>query len=528
MPLFELQTPDGETYEVEAPDENSAIEALGQMQGGSTSQKAAPAPQVGVGEDMAKGFGAGIAQGAIGLPGMFGDASQLNSDLLSGGAKYLGAPQMVQDAAGWAGKAMMGPIGMGPTSKQLTGAVESVTGPMYEAKTVPGQYAQTAGQFAPSTVLGPGSMLPKAMTGLGAAVGSETAGQLTKGTPFETPARIGAGLLSAVGAHKASQGLLYKNNPVRTTAQIESGAEKSYKAADKIGLALKPKTTNYFIDKLQKAAGDAGFFEANHPKLANAMKEVEKWRDVPITLKEIKALRKKLKSSYNPMEADQNRVMDNVIDEFDDYIANVPDSAVQSGNAKLVTSILNDAKKEWATFRKSEKIDDIFQNAKNAEGANYSQASVTTSIRQQLRALAKDDFRRAKYFNQSERQQILDTIQGGKMENFLKAWGKYGIKSPLGLGASAMVGGGLSAIPGVGPFIGGTVGAGLVGGGTIARPIARKMGVESVENLSKFIRNRGLVGRTNRFSGSPAGRRTLPIGTGVGLLGPNIPQLGNR
>jgi hypothetical protein len=485
-------------------------------------------PQVGIGEDMAKGAATGVAQGVIGMGGMFGDAAKLNSDLLRSGAEYLDAPEMVQDAAGWAGKALMGPLGMGPTSKQLTGAVEGVTGPMYEAQRVPGQFAQTAGQFAPSALLGGGAMLPKALTSLGAAVGSETAGQLTKGTPFETPARIGAGLLSAVGAHKASQGLLYKNNPVRTTAQIETAANKSYKAADKIGMALKPKTTNYFIDKLQKAAGDAGFFADNHPKLANAMKAIEQWRDVPITLDQIKALRTKLKSSYNPMEADQNRVMGRVLDEFDDYIANVPDSAIQSGNAKLATSLLSDARKEWSTFRKAEKIDDIFQNAKNAEGANYSQASVTTSIRQQLRALAKDDFKRAKYFNTAERQQILETIQGGKMENFLKAWGKYGIKSPLGVGASTATAGGLSLIPGIGPVLGGAVGATLLGGGTVARPIARQMGVNSVENLSKFIRNRGPVERTSRLLGSPAKRKSLPIGVGVGILGSNIPQLGNR
>lgn len=44
MAMFELQTPDGATYEVEAPDEQSAIDALGQMQGG-TPQPEQPAAQ---------------------------------------------------------------------------------------------------------------------------------------------------------------------------------------------------------------------------------------------------------------------------------------------------------------------------------------------------------------------------------------------------------------------------------------------------------------------------------------------------
>lgn len=511
-------------------------------------QKAPPqnaAPQVGVGEDMLRGGAAGVAQGAIGMPGMFGDAAQLNSDLLSGGAKYLGAPQWVQDAAGKTGRALMGPLGFMPTSEQITKVVTDATRPApklsglvtgeqpksfleYEAKTPLGKGAQTVGQFTVPTLLSPGAVVPKALTGLGAAVGSEVAGQATEGTPWETPARIGAGLLSAVVTHKGVDKAMYKDNPVRTTAQIKDAGTKAYREADKIGLALKPQTTNYFIDKLYTAAGKAGFFPDNHTKLANALKAAEKWRDGPITLDQIDGIRKNIKTAYTFGDKEQNRVMREVVDELDNYIANMPASAVQSGNPKLVTSVLDTARKEWSTFKKSERLDEIFQNALNKEGANFSQASVTASIRQQLASLAKDNFKKAKYFSPEERRLILETIQGGKMENFLKGWGKYGIKSPLGVGASAMVGGGLSAVPVIGPVLGPAIGATLLGGGTVARPIARQMGVKSVENLSKVIRNRGPVGRTNRLLGSPAGRARLPIGVGAGLLGPQIPQLSNR
>lgn len=488
----------------------------------------AAGPQVGVGEDMLRGGAAGVAQGAIGLPGMFGDAAQLNSDLLRGGAEYLGAPQWAQKAAGSAGKALMGPLGMMPTTDQITKTVEGFTGPMYQAKTPLGKGAQTVGQFTVPTLLSPGAVVPKALTGLGAAVGSEVAGQSTEGTPWEAPARIVAGLLSAVATHKGVDKVLFKDNPVRTTQQIKDAGTKAYREADKIGLALKPQTTNYLIDKLYTAAGKAGFFPDNHTKLANALKAAEKWRDGTITLDQIDGIRKNIKTAYTFGDKEQNRVMREVVDELDNYIANMPASAVQSGNPKLVTSVLDTARKEWSTFKKSERIDEIFQNALNKEGANFTQASVTASIRQQLASLAKDNFKKAKYFTPEERKLILDTIQGGKMENFLKGWGKYGIKSPLGVGASSMVGGGLSMIPGIGPVLGATVGGTLLGGGTIARPIARQMGVNSVNNLSKVIRNRGPVQRTNRLLGSPAGRARLPIGVGAGLLGSNVPQPGNR
>lgn len=521
MANFQITGPDGKQYKVSGENAEGALQALQQHLGQA-------APQVGVGEDMLKGGATGVAQGALSLGGLVGDAQNLLIDRPT--EWFMGKMGYTPDQAKnvTSARRATGTFGGAPTTEQLTGMVEKQTGPMYQAQTSPGKFAQTAGQFLPASVLGPGGMVPKVATGLGAAVGSEAAGQLTEGGPFEAPARIGWGLLSAVATHKGVNGLLYKDNPVRTTAQIKASGDKAYKEADRIGLALKPQTTNYFLDKLYTAAGNAGFFPDNHQKLANALKAAEKWRDVPITLDQLKGIRKNIKTAYTFGDKEQNAVMREVVDALDDYMANMPASAVQSGNPKLVTDVLATARKEWSTFKKAERIDEIFQNALNKEGANFTQASVTASIRQQLASLAKDNFKKAKYFTPEERQLILDTIQGGKMENFLKGWGKYGIKSPLGVGASSMVGGGLSMIPGVGPLLGGTVGATLLGGGTVARPIARQMGVKSVENLSKVIRNRGPVGRTNRLLGSPAARKRLPVGAGVGLLGPSVPQSNNR
>ena len=506
-------------------DQQKTVDEIEQSLGAAAPQLQ---PQVGVGEDMLKGGATGVAQGTLSLGGLIGDAQNLLIDRPTEWAlgKMGYTPEQAKNVT--SARRSTGVFGGAPTTEQLTGMVEKQFGPMYEAKTSPGKFAQTAGQFLPASALGPGGMVPKVLTGLGAAVGSEAAGQLTEDTPYEAPARIGAGLLSAVAAHKGVNKLLYKDNPVRTTAQIKDAGSKAYKEADKIGLALKPKTTNYFLDKLYTAAGKAGYFPDNHTKLANALKAAEKWRDVPITLDQLQGIRKNIKTAYTFGDKEQNAVMREVVDALDDYIAKMPESAVQSGNPKLVTSVLGNARKEWSTFKKAERIDEIFQNALNKEGANFTQASVTASIRQQLASLAKDNFKKAKYFTPEERQMILETIQGGKMENFLKGWGKYGIKSPLGVLASSGTAGGLSLVPGIGPIIGPAIGATLLGGGTVARPIARNMGVESVNNLSKFIRNRGPVVRTNRLLGSPAGRKRLPIGAGVGLLGPGVPQSNNR
>ena len=242
MANFTITGPDGKRYKVSGENAEGALQALQQHVGEA-------APQVGVGEDMAKGAAAGVAQGAIALPGMFGDVAKMNSDMMSGGAKYLGAPQWVQDAAGTAGKYMMGPAGLMPTSGQITKSVEGITGPMYEAKTVPGQYAQTAGQFAPSMLLGPGSVPMKAASALGGALGSETAGQLTKGSEWEPYARVAGGaagvlapqvargLITPLPISKERQGLLstLKKEGVDLTAGQSSGRQGLRYAESELG-----------------------------------------------------------------------------------------------------------------------------------------------------------------------------------------------------------------------------------------------------------------------------------------------------
>ena len=77
------------------------------------------------------------------------------------------------------------------TSDILSGAANLAGTELYQPKTTPGEYANTASQF--------GSMGKniKSIAGLTTSgLASEAAGQATEGTPYETPARIAAGVLT--------------------------------------------------------------------------------------------------------------------------------------------------------------------------------------------------------------------------------------------------------------------------------------------------------------------------------------------
>ena len=190
MPVFEIQTPDGKTYEIDAPDQQTAINSLSGMKPEKPS----------VGMDMLKSAGTGLAEGAIGMAGMFGDAAKANETIMRKGAEYLGAPQWAQDAAGTAGRYLLGPMANAPTSEQVAAPVKSVTGEFYQPQTTAGNVMRTAGNLAPGIALGPGGAIPKAAGLVGATAGNELAGYMADGKWYEPYAKAVGSILGGGAA----------------------------------------------------------------------------------------------------------------------------------------------------------------------------------------------------------------------------------------------------------------------------------------------------------------------------------------
>lgn len=143
-------------------------------------------------EDAAKGFVSGLVQGTIGLATFPQDVG----NALGEGFGYaldrlLGYSAEQATERGAKVREVRNRMGLKPPSgKDVTAMVENNFGPLYQAQYVPGQYAQTLGQFAPGMVVGPGGVLQRVASGTTAAVGSESAGQITKGTAAEPYARL--------------------------------------------------------------------------------------------------------------------------------------------------------------------------------------------------------------------------------------------------------------------------------------------------------------------------------------------------
>jgi hypothetical protein len=215
MAKFHLTDQGGAQYEIDAPDEHAAIAALSEVTGSQKSEAAAapatPSADVSVG-GLAKAGSVGVAKGLLGAVGL---VPQL-SELAHGGAnKYLFDP--VFNAISGPKKESPEPVDVNhlASPESLQHGVEAVTGPFYKPQNRAEEYAQTAGEFLPGAIGGPGSVGTRLVTqALLPAVASETAGQATKGTMLETPARIGAAMLSPVALAGAQRGLAAARAPI--------------------------------------------------------------------------------------------------------------------------------------------------------------------------------------------------------------------------------------------------------------------------------------------------------------------------
>lgn len=186
-----------------------------------------------VGKSLVAGVGKGIA-GLVGLPGLAAEYGARGIDRAS---------RAVGDVIGVdVPKREDREVDYGPESVQK--AMESVTGEFHKPQTTAGHYAETVGEFVPAVAAGPGGVVRRlALGAVVPGVASEAAGQATKGTGYEVPARLAAGLTAggvgaALSRPSSAQQLLRGQLPEGITEQHVANAERMIQEANARGINL--------------------------------------------------------------------------------------------------------------------------------------------------------------------------------------------------------------------------------------------------------------------------------------------------
>jgi hypothetical protein len=149
---------------------------------------------------LAKAGGIGIVKGGIGLAGMVGDAQELAKK----GADWISSkmpapdPESEKLAERYGSRGDLGPSFPLPTSEDIQGAIEKITGPFRKPQNQNEADVETAGEFLPAALLGPGGIAKKVVTqDLIPAAASIAAGRFSDQNPY---VKSLAGFLGGAGA----------------------------------------------------------------------------------------------------------------------------------------------------------------------------------------------------------------------------------------------------------------------------------------------------------------------------------------
>ncbi len=174
-----------------------------------------PVPPPDTATDVAKSFGAGLVRGGIGLASLPATLEQLYSKSTERVQGQIPEPVRRADYGGplaMPARMLSGGPTNKPTQEQITGAVEGVTGPIYQPQTTAGEYARTVGEFVPGAAT-PGGLMRKAANVVLPGLASEAAGQATQGSVYEPAARLAGGVAGALAPNLAMRAVTPFPNP---------------------------------------------------------------------------------------------------------------------------------------------------------------------------------------------------------------------------------------------------------------------------------------------------------------------------
>lgn len=482
--------------------------------------------------DMAKSGGIGLAKGAIGIGGAAGDVRNMASaatDYIGG--KAGASPEAMQSFKDKAYNAaqylpLTKILSQAPSSGDIQKKIEGVTGEFYKPKTVAGEYAQTAGEFAPGLIGGGEGLLARIATRVAApAIASETAGQITKGTDAEPYARVAG----AVAGGSLSDTLKRsKAIAAPTVEELKDAARGQYNHPDVKDVRINPDATNFlhhWIRNDLENGTNSGFRAANEPKTFAAISELSNpnsgmARSVgsPASIDDIQSVRKVLGRVADDRSPTGNLTSDAVaanraIGHINSFLENLRQPDLLAGNASKAGSILKEASGNWGAAKRAEEIQTKLDNARIQAASTYGGGNINNATRQALRPLLKNNAAKATGFNDAEKAALSSAVEGTWLGNTARQVGKYGpdtgLKGLHHIGAAFATGG--ASIPLSMAALGAKIGG----------DVATK---RSVKNLEEMLRSRSPLHRSNIASTQ---NQMIPSATtpGVMLNNPNYVPL---
>lgn len=458
----------------------------------NTAPASAAEPSVAM--DVAKQLGSGVVAGVANIPSAPARIARLTATLLDSGlTKLFPDSQYVKDMVDRDNKSFAAADALrkqGPFLENVLPAPE----------TTAGQYARTIGEFAPAAAAGPGSVVRRAAQTVVPAVASETAGQATAGTDWETAARIAGALAGGVGENAVGRGA--PKIPLPSADDLRDAARANYKQVQDMGVTIRPAPVANLSTKIESDLTDKGLTERNVPETYGVIRTLQnpptgsvmRAQDFENARQELVQARANV---ANPREA---VAANHAITALDDYLSNIPHGDVLSGDARAASQLYDTARQNWAAASRLDMVNGkIDLGELNAATANAG-ANIDNATRQAVKQLIRPNNKGTTLaersgFNQDEIDQMNTVARGTPVGNFVRYAGKLG---PNGAVSS---------------FLHGDL-ALKTGGATIPLSVAAK--------IAQWIGDRSTLNGANKLADtvaarSPLARSAVPAAAAPGL-----------
>lgn len=265
------------------------------------------------------------------------------------------------------------------------------------------------------------------------------------------------------------------------------------------GITLKKNVFQATMKNLPAKLRQEGYTPSgNFPDVNAAIKELTTGK-MPVDFTELQSLRTMIKNGQSSVNANERRIATRLLDEFDDYMANMPVSNIKIGNKEALKT-WQAARDSYARFKKSEIFTDMLQEAE-LDVTKFSQSGPENSLAQQMRKLAKNE-KRMRLFSKGEQDAIIEAAKGTDLQNALRFVGKFAPTSTV------------SSIPTLAIGAGDIVTGGAFAGATTAGRLgATRMREGGITDLARFMRS----GLPNRYETTPRNINLFTTGASYGI-----------
>lgn len=480
MPTFEITSPDGRTFEVTGPEGATKEQALERVKSQHATPPASESP------GLVKSFGVGAIEGLGGAGDIREAAKNAPAWLASKAGVTIpeGINKVVRGAIDLGVTATNPAFGFAPTSKETRGLTERVTGPLPEPKTRGEKFARSTGSVLanPLSYAGPGSLLVKGTSAVAGGLASEAAGQLTEGTELETPARIAGGVIGGAGTATATaeRNLTALAAKLPTPENIKNAATAGYEMLKKSDVRISPEGTAQLLTSVKQALHTDNFRDYLAPSTYRAIEELGTGGSA--TIGDLDGVRRLLNRipATNPTDREAARRAITAIDEF---ISNVPDQFVMSGNPANDAAILKHAQRNWALHKQLEQLEEASVKGQHRAGVSGSGANRINTARQEVRKILDSD-KKSRGMSEAAKDKMEEIVMGTWLTNSARGVGKFAPSGPVSATTSIL-----------GGLYDWGLGAGIAVGGFLSKHLGEYLTDKQIRELEQLLRSESPIGK---------------------------------